>query len=81
MRIVVKNKGEKDIRLFFSTGLLFNPVTALFVPAVSNKYGVHVTVRQAMAVIKALHNCKHRLPDWVMVEAENADGGKVEIRM
>ena len=81
MRIVVENKGEKDIHLFLPTGLLFNPVTALFIPAVSNKYGVHITVRQAMAFLKALYDCKRRFPNWVMVEVEDADGGKVEIKM
>ncbi len=81
MRIVVKNKGEKDIRLLLPTGLVFNPVTALFVPAVSNKYGVHITARQAMAFIKALYDCKRRFPNWVMVEAEDADGDKVEIKL
>ncbi len=81
MRIVVKNKGEKTIRLLLPTGLVLNPVTALFIPAVSNKYGVHITARQAMAFIKALHDCKHRFSDWVMVEAEDADGGKVDIKL
>ena len=81
MRIVVENKGEKDIHLFLPTGLLFNPVTALFIPAASKKYGVRITTRQAMAFVKALHNCKRRFPNWVMVETEDAEGGKVEIKM
>ena len=81
MRIEVKNMGERDIHLRIPTGLLFNPVTALFIPAVSNKYGVHITVRQAMAFIKVLYDCKRRFPNWVMVEVADADGGKVEIKM
>ena len=81
MRIVVKNKGEKDIRLILPTGLVFNPVTALLLPAAAKNHGVRITTRQAMAFVKALHDCKHRFPNWVMVEAEDADGGKVEIKM
>ena len=81
MRILVKNKGEKDIRLWIPTALVFNPVTALLIPVAANAHGVHITVRQAMAVVKALHGYKRRFSNWVLVEAEDADGGKVEIQM
>lgn len=81
MRIEVKNMGEKDIHLRIPTGLLFNPVTALILPAAAKSQGVHITARQAMAFIKVLHDCKRRFPDWVMAEAEDADGDTVKIRM
>lgn len=77
MRILVENMGERDIRLLFPTGLVFNP---LFLPAAAASYGMHITPRQAMALIRAIRDCKHRYPDWVMVEAESA-GGRVEIRL
>ena len=81
MRIEVKNMGDRDIHLRIPTGLLFNPVTALTIPAAAKSQGGHITARQAMAFIKALYDCKRRFPNWVMVEVENADGGKVEIKM
>ena len=81
MRIEVKNMGERDIRLRIPTGLLFNPVTALILPATAKSQGVRITARQAMAFIKVLHSCKRRFPNWVMVEVEDADGGTVKIQM
>jgi hypothetical protein len=81
MRIEVKNMGDKDIHLMIPTGLLFNPVTALILPGTAKSQGVHMTARQAMAFIKILHDCKRRFPNWLMVEAEDADGGKVEIKL
>ena len=81
MRIVVKNMGDRDIRLLFPTRLVFNPVAALIIPSAAKSEGVHINARQAMAFIKVLYNCKRRFPDWVMVEVEDADGGKVEIKL
>ena len=81
MRIVVKNKGEKDIRLFLPTGLLFNPVTALFVPAIAKKYSVHITVQQAMSFVRALNDCKTRHPDWVLAEVTDDEGDQVEVKL
>ena len=81
MRIVVKNEGDKDIRLGLPTGLLFNPVTALFVPVIAKKYDVHITVRQAMTFVSVLRDCKTRHPDWVLVEMADDEGGQVEIQL
>lgn len=81
MQILVQNKGEKDIRILLPTGLVFNPVTALIIPAAAESKGFRITVRQVMALIKTLHESKRRFPNWVMVEAEDADGCKVEIKL
>ena len=81
MKIVVKSNAGPNIRVPIPSGLVMNRFTATFVQRKLKEYGVHITAEQAVALIKALNQCRRKYPDWALVEAQSADGTNVTIKL
>ena len=81
MKIVIKNGADCNIRLWFPTALVFNRLTALFIPAALQQNGIHVTPAQALALVKIIRDSKHHFKDWTLVEVQTTDGSGVFIRL
>ena len=45
------------------------------------EYGLNVSKAQAAAFVKELNRYRRRHPEWVLVEAETADGDYVKVKL
>ena len=81
MRIYIKTSGMTDIRLWFPTALVFNRLTASFIPAVMQQNGIQMTAVQARTFVNVIRDSKRRFKDLTLVEVETADGTGVLIRL
>ena len=81
MRVIVKNNEGLNLRLPIPSGLILNRFIAGVVQKYLKEYGLNVSKAQAAAFIKELNRYRRRHPEWVLVEAETADGdyGKVKL--
>lgn len=87
MKIVIKEKDKKAITIRFPTRLALNHLTARI--ATSKLVAKHLpkedmpplTYAQLKVLIRAVHEARHRFPDWVIVDVEEADGEKVIVKL
>ena len=79
MKIVVKNNEGPNIWLPIPSGLVLNRFVAGFAPQYLKEYGLDITKEQAILFVKALNQYRHKHPEWVLVEAETAEGDVVEV--
>ena len=81
MRIYIKAPGMTGIRLWFPTALVFNRLTASFIPAAMQQNGIQMTAAQARTFVNVIRHSKRRFKDLTLVEVETADGTGVLIRL
>lgn len=79
MWITVKGLGYKRIKLRLPSGLMLNPVSALFLPRLMKQNGITLTRKQAREMVRAINQYRRAHPDWKLVEVESTGGGHVEI--
>ena len=81
MKVLVKEAGGKTIRIWFPSSLVFNRLSAVILPGILKQNGMTVTRQQAAALIKALNQCRHQFRDWNLVEAQDAGGDAVIVKL
>lgn len=81
MRVVVNSPGCKRIRIWLPSGLVFNPVAAMFLPGVVKQNGIEITREQALAMVRVINRYRRRHPDWKLVEVESATGDYVLVTL
>lgn len=79
MKIVVRSHENRDLHVQLPTGLILNPVSALFLPKALQKNGMGVSRAQALALVRAINRYRRSHPGWVLVEVEGADGDYINI--
>ena len=79
MRIVLQNGQQKEKCLRIPNGLLLNSFFSFLLIKTLNKRGIQLTQDQMKPLIKKLKAVRKRHPDWVVLEAEEASGGKIKI--
>ena len=75
------NDSNKNFRLTLPTGLVLNRFTALFIPRFLKNKGIKINRAKAVAFVKCLNRYRRSHKDWVLVEAESADGSFVKIKL
>ena len=80
MKITVRS-GNIKLWLPIPLTILFNHLTALFLPKVMEQGGVTMTNRQARKLMRATRKCLRRNRGLTLVEAESATGDWVEIKL
>ncbi len=80
MRITVRS-GDTSLRIPIPTALILNNFTAGLVPQFMAQNGVTITKKQARKLVRAIRDSKRRLGNWVLVEAQTANGDYVEIKL
>ena len=78
MRIIVRSQGFK-LWIPVPTGLLFNDLTAAFLPKIMEQNGIIITKKQALILMRGIRKCKRRHRGLTLVEAQSANGDCVEI--
>ena len=81
MRVVVNSPGCKRIRIWFPSGLVWNPITAMLLPGILRQNGIEITREQALTMVRAINRYRRRHPNWKLVEVESANGERVEVAL
>lgn len=81
MRIMIEYYEGRSFRLLFPTGWVCNRLTASFAPKFMKQNGVEITKQQALSLFQELNRCRRRHPEWVLIEAESADGAHIKIKL
>lgn len=79
MKIVVHAPGNANINLRLPSGLVLNPVSALFLPKYMRQNGLEIDRKQARLLVKAIRHYRRSHPDWVLVEVDSANGDHILI--
>ena len=79
MRILIENKNGQNLRLGFPAGLALNAGTLAVGRKYLSRYGV--SQKQAAVFLHLLNQYRRQHRDWILVEAESADGDYVQIRV
>ena len=84
MRIRVKS-GERSIRLWFPTGLVFNRGTVWLADTVGRKYAgdamPQISAKDMNKLFAEFRRIKRTYGRWTLVEVESADGHRVLIEL
>lgn len=81
MRIIINDENDANMRLRLPTGLVLNPVSALFLRCMLKKKGIAVSRRLAIIFVKSLRDYKREHPEWRLVEMESAAGEHLQIML
>jgi len=79
MKIDVTDERGKHIYIAVPTGLLLNRLTAGGIARGASKQGISLTRSQTIRLIQALRTCRRQNKGWKLIEAESANGERVEI--
>ena len=79
MKIEIHSDEGRNFDLQLPTGLLVNPISAMFLPGVLEEKGIVASRAQALALVRAINRYRRSHPGWVLVEVESADGDHVKI--
>ena len=80
MRMYVRN-GKKLIGLFLPSGWIFNRFTAWWLPKALATQDIRVSAKQLQDLFRVINQYRRAHKDWVLAEAETADGEKVFIKL
>lgn len=84
MRINVRS-GEKNIRLWIPTGLVFNRGSAWLADTVGRKYAgdamPQISAKDMNKLFAELRRIKRVYGNWTLVEVESADGSGVLVEL
>ena len=81
MRIVLQNKSQKERLLCVPNALLLNRLTAFWIARKLEKRGIQLPYGQIRLIKEQLQNIGRQHPDWVLLEAEDAKGEKIKIKI
>jgi len=81
MRIILQNKSQKERLLCVPNALLLNRLTAFWIARKLEKRGIQLPYRQIRLIKEQLQNICRQYPDWVLMEAEDAKGEKIKIKI
>lgn len=79
MQIIFRNKKHKEKHLLIPNGLLLNRLVAEVAANMLTQRGIHLSGRQIKKLMQDLNRVRERQPDWVLLEAEDANGEKFKI--
>lgn len=77
MKVTVNNKAV----FMFPTRLAINRLTAGFIRRNLREEGIKLSRKQTVCIIKALHKYRRKHPEWNLVEAREAGGDNVIVRI
>ena len=80
MKLTVKT-GKREFHMGIPTGLLFNRLSAFVIVRKAKKHGILLSYRQTVKFIKAMDVYRRTHRDWVLMEADCADGKYVRLRL
>ena len=80
--MVIKVRNE-EIKLWIPVpmGLVFNDLTAAFLPKVMAQNGMTITPKQARKLMRGIRKCWRRHRGLTLVEIESAYGQSVEFKL
>ena len=80
--MIIKVRSE-EIKLWIPVplGLVFNDLTAAFLPKIMEQNGMSITPEQARKLIRGIRKCQRRHRGLTLVEAQTAYGQSVEIKL
>lgn len=81
MRVIVKAKNGPNLRLILPTGLILNRFAAGWVCKSMEINGMHLSKEQAVTFLQELKRYRRKHRDWVLVEAESANGDYVKVKL
>lgn len=83
MNILIKGPDHKTIRILLPTRLILNrPAIALWYAfGGESTAALPCTKEQLLALIKAIHTCRRRFPDWTLVEVTSANGEHIKVKL
>lgn len=81
MKIVVRSVGAENVRIRLPSGLVLNPVTALFLPKLMQQNGLKMNGKQAQLLVKTIRQYRRSHPNWKLVEVKSANGDYVEVKI
>ncbi len=77
MKVTVNDKTV----FMFPTGLVINRLTAGIIRKKLRKEGIKLSRKQTVRLIKALRKYRRKHPEWNLVEACEANGDSVIVRI
>ena len=77
MKVTINNKTV----FMFPTRLVINRLTAGFIRRKLRKEGVKLSRKQTVRMIKTLHKYRRKRPEWNLVDAREAGGDHVIVRL
>ena len=80
--MIIKVRSD-DVKLWIPVplGMVFNGLTAAFLPKLMEQNGMTITPKQARKLMRGLRKCQRRHRGLTLVEAETAYGQHVEIKL
>ena len=81
MIIKVRSQDGPNLFIPIPTGLFCNRLTAGFAAKAMAQNGVTATPAQMVKLFRVIRKVKRRHPDWVLVEAESAEGDRVYVKL
>lgn len=79
MRIdIAENDGDHYL-IPIPSCIVLNRFAACFAPMFLAKYGVDITIKQAISFVNELNRYRHAHPEWIFVDVESSDGDKIQI--
>lgn len=79
MEIILQKKEQQEKRFRIPTGMLLNRLTAGIAGRKLAKHGGCLSSEQLFKLMQELKAVRERHPDWVLLEAEDANGEKFKI--
>lgn len=81
MRMILHNENQKELRLYVPNTLLLNHLTSFLIGRVLDKRGIHLSCKQIRMIAESIKAVQKSHPDWVLMEAEDAKGEKIKIKI
>lgn len=80
--MIIKVRSE-EIKLWIPVplGLVFNDLTAAFLPKIMAQNGMTITPKQARKLMRGIRKCRRRHRGLTLVDVQSAYGQSVEIKL
>ena len=80
--MIIKVRSD-DVKLWIPVpmGLVFNDLTAAFLPKIMEQNGMTITPKQARKLMRSICECQRRHRGLTLVEVQSAGGEYVEIKL
>lgn len=81
MHIIVRENSEHPFEISIPNRLVLNHLSAALLSPQLKKHQIPWNQRQLYHLMKVIQQYQKYYPEWVLLEAESADGEYVEIRL
>lgn len=81
MQIILQSKNQKERQLYVPNVLLLNRLTSFLIARGLEKRKIHLSCKQVSMIAQSIRAVHKRHPDWVLMEAEDAKGEKIKIKI